>query len=241
MVVGLLWALNPGVVGVIVLLLSRPRGVQNLFAFWCGSVMVSIPFMLIPLLMLYFAPSSISFAHDFSTPTSPVARNTQIGLGLFTLSVAIVVIARHVARRRRASLVTSPQVGNATEAPAKRESAFRRLWSRAYKAWEDGSLWISFLFGMTLFPGPPIVLFVVTTITASGAGIGLQITAAIVFVAVMLAVVEIILVSYLVAPTTTKVVLRPIADWSRAYRLQFAITLLAVIGFWQLARGLGVI
>ncbi len=94
---------------------------------------------------------------------------------------------------------------------------------------------------MTLFPGPPIVLFVVTTITASGAGIGLQITAAIVFVAVMLAVVEIILVSYLVAPTTTKVVLRPIADWSRAYRLQFAITLLAVIGFWQLARGLGVI
>ncbi len=112
---------------------------------------------------------------------------------------------------------------------------------RVFKAWEDGSPWISFLFGMTLFPGPPIALFAVTTITASGAAIGIQIVAVVVFVAVMLSVVELILVSYLAAPSTTQALLRPIHDWSRTYRLQITITILAVIGFWQLARGMGVL
>ena len=241
MVVGLLWALNPGILGVIVLLLSRPRGMQNLLTYWFGSVIVSVPLLLVPLMMLYLAPASASFAHNISTPNNPVARNTQIGLGLFTLSIAVAVTVRHLVRRRRMSLVTSPPAGRAPDTAAEDRSVFRRLLHRAYKAWEDGALWISLVFGMTLFPGPPVALFVVTTIAASGAAIGMQITAAIAFVVIMLALVETILVSYLVAPTRTQETLRPIHDWSRAYRLQITITILVVVGFWQVARGIGIV
>jgi hypothetical protein len=250
-VVGLLWALNPGVLGVIVLLISRPRGVQNLVAYWCGSLMVCIPLLLIPVMMLYYAPTSASFAHNIATPANPLARQTQIGLGLLTLSIAAVVAARFMVRRRRQSLVITPVRGGAADAVGSddvasdkaegNQSTFRRLVRRVYKAWEDGSLWISFVFGMMLFPGPPVALFVVTTIAGSGAPIGIQVTAAVAFVVVMLGLVETILVSYLVAPGRTQQLLRPLHDWSRTYRVQVTITILVIVGMWQLARGVGVV
>ncbi len=239
-VVGLLWALNPGVLGVIILLLSRPRGVQNLIAYWGGSVLVSVPLVLIPLLMLYFAPTSVTLAHDFATPTSSVARHTQIGMGVFTLAIAAAVVVRYLIRQRRSAPVSARPAARGDE-PAGTESLFRRLVRRAYRAWEDGSLWISFVFGMTLFPGPPVALFVVTSIAASGAGIGIQVVAAVAFVVLMLALVEVILVSYLAAPARTQQVLGPIHDWSRAYRMQIMTAILTVVGFWQLLRGLGVL
>jgi hypothetical protein len=212
--------------------------------------MVSVPLLLVPLLILYYAPASASFAHNISTPASPVARRTQIALGLLTLSIAGVVSLRSFMRRRRQSLVSARVPGSdpgavrsdvGPDLAAKNQSIFRRLVSRVYKAWEDGSLWISFVFGMMLFPGPPIALFVVTTVAASGAAIGVQVVATIAFVVVMLGLVESILVSYLAAPSRTQELLRPVHDWSRTYRIQITTTILVVVGAWQLARGVGVL
>lgn len=53
-----------------------------------------------------------------------------------------------------------------------------------------------------------MVLFVDTMIVASGAPIGTQFVAAIVFVIGMFAVIEITLVTYLVAPAKTQALLR---------------------------------
>jgi hypothetical protein len=278
LVVALVFALNPGVLGVIVLLISRPRPVQNLLAYWLGSVVVSVPLMLVPLIMLHLAPSSASFAHNLATPSSPTARYVQITMGLITLLIAAVMTVRFLARRssasndagssrrlgrRRAlrrqavaaspagtgttstvvldpSTPTSEPMGRAQGAAKGGGSLIRRLIRRAYRSWENGAVWVAFVFGMTLFPGPPLALFVVTTIASSGAPIGTEVAAAITFVIAMLALVEIILVSHLAAPARTQAVLQPLHDWARAHRQLVVIAILAVIGAWQIARGAGI-
>jgi hypothetical protein len=89
-----------------------------------------------------------------------------------------------------------------------------------------------------LAPGPPIVLFVVTTIAASGAGITTQVIATAVFILTMLAVIEFILVGCLVAPAKTQAMLRPLHTWAAAHRPQLLVAIFAVVGVMQLAAGL---
>jgi hypothetical protein len=102
-------------------------------------------------------------------------------------------------------------------------------------------LWVAVVIGMSLLPGPPLVLFVDTTIVASGAAIGTQVIAAIMFVVAMLAVFEIVLVSYLAAPAKTLAVLRPLHDWALAHRPQVLAGILGVVGLFQLAKGMGIV
>jgi len=101
-------------------------------------------------------------------------------------------------------------------------------------------LWVSFVAGLGCVPPPPLVLIVGLAIMASGAAIGTQVTAAIVYVVTMLAVVEIILVSCLVAPEKTQKILGPVHNWLQTYRLQVLITMFAIVGLWQVASGLGI-
>ena len=51
---------------------------------------------------------------------------------------------------------------------------------------------------------PDVGLFLIAIIVASGAGIGTQVIAAIVFAVTLLAIIEIALISYLATPAKTK-------------------------------------
>ena len=85
-----------------------------------------------------------------------------------------------------------------------------------------------------------MVLFVDTTIVASGAAIGTQFIAAIAFVVAMLAVFEITLFSYLAAPAKTLAVLRPLHEWALTHRRQVLTGIFVVVGLFQLAKGMAV-
>jgi Sap, sulfolipid-1-addressing protein len=85
----------------------------------------------------------------------------------------------------------------------------------------------------------PLVLFALTTILASGAAIGVQIGAAVAFIVETLAVVEIVLISNLVAPAKTQVLLRLLHDWSRAYRRQILVAMFTLVGLALVAQGMG--
>jgi hypothetical protein len=74
--------------------------------------------------------------------------------------------------------------------------------------------------GLANMPAPGAALFVLAIIVASGAAIGTQVGAAIMFVVGVFVVVEITLVSYLATPAKTEVVLRPLHDWALAHRRQ---------------------
>jgi hypothetical protein len=68
--------------------------------------------------------------------------------------------------------------------------------------------------------------------------IGTQVCTAIVYLIAMLAVVDIILVSYLAAPAKAQAALRLQHDWVSAHRRQVQIAVFTVDGFASLAHGI---
>jgi hypothetical protein len=100
-------------------------------------------------------------------------------------------------------------------------------------------LWVGFVIGVAfggVDPEPSLLLRAI--IVASGAAIGTQVIAAIAFVVVMLAVVEITLACYLVTPAKTQAVLRLLHDWALAHRRKILIAMCTVAGVALVARGM---
>ncbi|MCV7099854.1 GAP family protein [Mycobacterium palustre] len=241
----LLLTLDPVRLGLILLLITRPRPLQSLCTYWVGAMTSSVPYMLVPLTVLHLTPSLRSFAERYATPAtlaSPAVRHTQIGIGVVALSIAAVLAARLRARRR--ATVAAPAGAPSTLPPgrdaATRNGSARRGWrARTYGAWENGSIWPAFVFGVLSGPPPLTALLVLTTIMASGAAIGAQVGLALVWVVGMFAVVEIILLSHLAAPAKTHAALQFLHDWILAHRRQVLITMVAVAGVAMLALGVG--
>lgn len=100
-------------------------------------------------------------------------------------------------------------------------------------------MWVAFVIGFWAGPNPSLVILALTTILTSGAVIATQLAAACVFIVEALAVVEIVLVSNLVAPTRTQAFLRLLHDWVRARRQQVLVAMLTLIGLALIAQGMG--
>ncbi|GBE67536.1 hypothetical protein MFM001_39980 [Mycobacterium sp. MFM001] len=255
LVLALLMALNPVRLGLILLVISRPRPVQNLLAFWVGCLIEGFPAMLVPLMVLHRTPMFKSFVDHFAT--SSTARHIQVGLGMVALSVAALVTIRPLIRRRqRAQIPTSS--GNAStlvldsNTPnafsrllsrahnAPREgSGVRRLLDRAHNAWENGSLWVAFVIGLLSGPAPDEALYVLAIIVASGPAMATQVSASIAFVVAMLVIVELTLASYLVIPARTQAIVQRLHDWTLAHRRIILVGLCIIGGVSLIASGLG--
>ena len=252
-------ALDPVRLGVNLLLISRPRPAQNLLVYWVGCVTASFVLLLVPLLVLQFTPVFSSFVHDLANPAtsaSSTLRHVEVVLGVLVLAIAALMAVRFVRRRRaqaRASDANMPTpdmdsdasspisrlLERGQDAPAEGASAIQRLLRRARNAWESGALWVAFVIGFWAGPNPSLVMFSLATILASGAAIGTQIAAAVVFIVVSLAVVEVVLISNVVAPTKTQAALRRLHDWVRGYRQPILVAILTLVGIAFVAQGTG--
>ncbi|HZU46620.1 MAG TPA: GAP family protein [Mycobacterium sp.] len=253
-------ALNPVRLGVTILVISRPRPVKNLFAYWVGCLIPSVPYMLVPLMVLHITPMFKSFTHDLASPTTVVGstvRHIQIGMGALALTMAALMVVRFLARPReplpRSGGNTSTVVqdsntptaisrllGRARDSPTEEASVIRRLVRRVHKAWEKGSLWLAFVIGIGFGPpAPEEVVYVLAIVVASGAGAATQVSAALVFVIGMLAAVEITLVSYLLTPAKTQAIVQRLHDWARAHRRKILVAMCIVAGVSLMANGIG--
>lgn len=255
----LLVVLNPFLLAIILLIVSRPRPVQNLFAYWVGCMITNLPIFLVPLVALHVIPSFANFAHDLATPApGATLKPIQLGAGLIMLVVAGLVAVRHRKQQRREILVPVAVGGDSAvlllerpEAPPSvppRPSRFDDLLGRAKAVlergkaeWESGNLWLSVLFGMGCVPSLTMVLLVDSLIVGSGASIGMQMIVAIIFVLTMFIVLEAVLLSNVFAPGTTQAMLRPLHAWSAAHANQIVYTLLTVVGVWNLIVGVGLV
>ena len=63
-------AVHPLRLGVTLLVISRPRAVQNLLAYWVGGLAVGFPALLVPLLVLHGTSLFRSFVKDSATPAA---------------------------------------------------------------------------------------------------------------------------------------------------------------------------
>ncbi|ALR14448.1 gap protein [Mycobacteroides saopaulense] len=249
-------ALNPIRLGITLLVISRPRPAQNLLVYWAGCLIGCIPAVALPLTLLHITPVFRSFAEGVAG--SPTIRHIQLGMGLLALSVAALITVRPLLRRRQPQAVSSantsgaelnPQatnpisrlLGNADNDPSGSDgSSIRRLLRRATGAWENGTLWVAFLIGLLLGGiEPDAGLFLIAILVTSGAALGTQIIVAVVFAIGVLAIVELTLVSYLVAPAKTQTVVQLLHDWALAHRRKILIAMCIVAGVSLLLHGLG--
>ena len=249
-----LLALNPVRLGIILLLVSRPRPVPNLLAYWIGCLLVGLPTMLVPLIVLHFTPTFEPFARGLAT--NPTVQHIQLGIGVFVLLVAALMLMRFSTRQRaRVSALDgqpstmlsdsekpsaiSRLLGRAQDAKTEGGSLVWRLLGRAHDSWESGSLWVALVIGIAFMPPSDMVIVVLAIIMSSGAAISAQIAAAVAFVFGLNAVVEITLISYLTTPTKTEAALRRLHDWASAHRQKILIAMFAVIGIALVTNGLG--
>jgi Sap, sulfolipid-1-addressing protein len=270
-VLAFMLALDPLRLGLLILLITRPRPVQSLLFYWAGAMAVSVPYMLVPLTVLHVTPSFRSVAQHLASRVifgSPTLQHIQFGVGVVALLIAALMAVRLRAGQHAYVAIpadtASPPVADSNtptaisqapdrppDAPTEDGSPIRRLrarvvdrwqrmWLRAVSGWETESPRPALIVGLLSGPPPLTVLLVLTTIMASGAAIGAQVSLAIAWVVGMFAVVEIILVSYLASPTKTETALRRLHDWVLAHRRQVWIAMIAVIGVVSLAYGMGV-
>jgi len=246
--------LNPVRLGLLLLVISRPRTVQNLLAYWVGGLIVSVPNMMVPLMVLHFTPWFGSFAHDLATPATEVSstvRHIQIGMGVLTMLIAALMTVRLLTRQRAHLLTSGANTSTLVPGPMGRllsrphdeategRSPIRRLVGRVHNAWDNGSLWVAVVLGVGSAPGFEENLFVLAIILASGAAIGTQVSAAIAFIVGTLAIVEIILASYLATPAKTQAMVQLLHDWAQAHRRKILIAMFAVLGVTLAAQGVG--
>lgn len=251
-------ALNPVRLGITLLVISRPRPVPNLLVYWFGCLTGCVPAVMVPLTLLHVTPMFKSWA-DGLTKSSTV-RHVQLGMGVLVLSIAVLITVRALIRRRQP---TDPPIsaGNSSTLLLDRNkpiaisrllgrtedsvtgdgsdgSAIRRLLRRVNKAWENGSLWVAFVIGLA-FGGvePDVGFFLIAIIVASGAAIGTQVIAAIVFVVTLLAIIETALISYLATPAKTEAVVQRLHHWALTHRRKILVAMCTVAGVSLVANG----
>ena len=229
-------AIDPVRLGIAALLISRPRPMLNLLAYWFGAMAGGITTVVGLLILLHdFAPT---FMQTVSAAlASSTAREAQITIGLFALPVAALIAVGFSARRARVPMAVGDP--SAQVLPQRKPTAFARLLGRARDLLAGGSLWVAFVVG--LGHGPPADWYpaVVAVIAASGSAIGTQVGATIIFMVGLLAVVEIPLVSCLVSPAKTQAVAMRLHDWLRAHRRPIFAFILGVVGVFMVANGVG--
>lgn len=212
--------IDPLRIGVTVLVISRPRPVLQLLAFWLGSLTMGLAVGLGALFLLR------GFALDLmqEVPGAGGGSNVaivQIGVGVLALLIAA-LIAMGFPRR--------------TQAPKPKNSALSRLTARAGDALRGGSLWVAFLAGVALAT-PLQYVAALAAILVSDADAATQLSALIVYHLVVLAFAEIPLVGSLIAPATTYNVMLRLHDWVIVRRRQLTAVIVATIGAFLFVNG----
>jgi Sap, sulfolipid-1-addressing protein len=245
-VTGLGMAIDPVRLGLAVVMLSRRSPMRNLLAFWLGGMVAGVGIATaVLLLMRDVALAAIrSAANTISEVRTAViifsGPRLMITVGVLSLVVLAVMLARERAAKRVAAEPTTVSGGNTAVLVEEQrpKSAFARLGARTQEMLDSDALWPAFLVGMgsTFPPYEGVVLL--TFIMASGTGIFTQFSVFIVFTVMVLAVIEIPLVSYLVRPEKTLALMLKMQTWLQTYRMKITQAVLGVGGVIWVTQGI---
>ncbi|BBY65220.1 GAP family protein [Mycolicibacterium helvum] len=234
LLLGLSVAADPLRIGITVILTSRPRPVLNLVAFWAGAMAAGLAFAIGTFVLLKdVVPQLIN--RIVAAIGDLTNGNTKIVIGIIALVVAGVGAVRLI---RQPALVPK-SVGNPSdwaESPAK-STAMSGLAFRARRMLQSGNPWVSFVAGLSQGPAPVEYLAAISVIHASGASISAQLGASIAFTVAMLAIVEMLLISYLVKPTKTQSLVTATYHWLQTYRRHIFVVGAGALGIFLLATG----
>ena len=238
LVLALMMATDPVRLGVTLLLISRPRPILNLLAYWLGAMSVGVTAAVVVLTMMRdFAPTLLQ--NLSSLAATPVVRHAQIAFGVLALLLAALTTAGLPARQRLRVPVSVGGDPSALLLQPSTPTGISQLLGRARRVLGGESLWVAVAAGIGTGPAPLEYLVALTAILAMGGAIGTQISAAVVFNVVMLAVCEITLVSYLATPTRTLAIIDQLNSWVRTHRRRILSLMIGVAGVCLVVTGSG--
>ena len=221
---------DPGRIGIALLLFSRRRPVLHLGALWLGGVAVGVALGLGALVGLHDVVLGVMDRVEVATSSS-TAGQIQVAMGVFALVIAVAIAVGFSVRQP----VSAPAAG---PPPQGEPTAFSRLSTRALRALRGGPAWITFLVGVGITTDFRY-LAALTVILASGAALGTQIGAAAAYTLVGLAFAEIPLVCHLAAPTRTGAAMSRVHDWVQARRRAVLGIVVAALGVFLMTTGMG--
>jgi Sap, sulfolipid-1-addressing protein len=202
-------------------LMARPRPRYNLLAYWLGGLAAGIaPGLGAFVLLRDCLPMVMEKARSAVEPFA--GGYLQIAVGVLALLIAGIVSMYGIAP---SAPVLQPPTGPAW------------LTARVRGALKGGNPWVAFGIGLVSTMPPIDYLVVLSIIVSSGAAIGTQLGAVVVFTVVVLTLVEVPLASYLVAPAKTQVAMLQLQRWVAAHRRRIIIVVPVVAGLALVTAG----
>jgi hypothetical protein len=233
--IALIAALDPMRLGIAFLLISQPRPVRSLLAYWLGAMTAAILSAMVLLTVLRHLTPRVT-EHVVAVTGSSAAGYFQIAVGVVALPLAYLVAKGLFPRQRvmeTAGGPTPPVPGPATPA------ALARLTSGDHGGRKGRAFWFAFLGGV-MSATPPVEYFVVlAAILGSGAAMGTQFSAAVIFIVVALLAIEIPLIGCLLKPERGEAIILRLHDWIRMRTRQIMAAVFTVGGVLLMASGIG--
>ena len=237
LIVALVAACDPVRLSIALLLISRPRPMLNLLGYWLGGMVAGIT-AAVGLLLVLRAVAPVLTQHAAAAAESPVVRHIQIGGGITALAIAA-VIAVGLAARQRNRVEVAVGAGSSTMGQPNTVTALSRLSNLGRNTLDDRFFWVAFVAGVVSAIPPVEYLVVIAVILSSGAAAGTQVSAALIFTVVSLAVIEIPLVSCLATPVKTHAMMLRLHDWTAARRRVILAIGVAMVGTFLVFTGIG--
>ena len=233
LVLSLVAAMDPVRIGIAALLISRPRPMLNLLAFWLGGMAAGIA---APLVVLFFLRDfTLSVMRVMvSAASSPIVAHIQVAIGL-AVPIAALIAARVWARPR----APRPAGGEASVLVRKPKTPTGSSPLSIRVQLEGGSLAMAFVAGLALATPPVEYLAAIIAILASGAAAAAQVGAALTFTLVAFTVVEVPLISYLATPAKTLAVVQRLNDWISARSSAIPAVVVGALGVLLVVTGMG--
>lgn len=238
---GIIAAQDPVRIAIMALLISRPRPLSNLLAYWFGLMATGFGAALAALFLLHdFLVPVVQLTHSIAA--DPAVPPIQVALGVLAISAAGMLAMPRSVRQAAYALMPSSDPVTQTVEPRKTPTTFSRLalprlsWTAVL---EGKSLGMPFVAGLCTSTQLLEFWGAMLVILASGAAVGTQVAAALVFTLVAYTITEIPLVAYLVSPAKTQAVVMGMHGWLCARRRTVFVTVLVAFGVMMLAKGIG--
>jgi Sap, sulfolipid-1-addressing protein len=231
----LIAAIDPVRIGIVALLISRPRPMLNLLAFWLGGMAAGIVAALVLLVLLRDIMLSVTRV-VVSAVSSPTVARMQIAIGVLAVLIAALIAARFWARQRARVPVTGGEPSVLVQEPNTRTRS-SRLSIRSQL--EGGSLMVAFVAGIGWATPPVEYLAAIIAILASRVAATAQVSAALMFTLVAFTIAEIPLINYLAMPAKTLAVVLRLHDWMRARRQAILAVVVGAFGVLLVVTGMG--
>ena len=219
LMLALVAAVDPVRIGIVALLISRPRPMLNLLVFWLAGITAGAAAAL--LLLIVLRDHILSAMRIMgSALSSSVVAPIQVAIGV----IALLIGARLLARQRAPARVTGGErairgLETGTRPGSRRLSIRRKL--------EGESLVVACVAGVGWATPPVEYVVAIIAILSSRASAGAQVSAALMFTFVAFTVAEVPLISYLVMPAETPIAILRLHNWISAHHQTI---LAAVVG-----------